>query len=608
MSSHSHPSHRSYQRINDSSSPSANHISNPAHNSFRRVASSHSLLQDNSAYNSLNANHGFVTPLSDKFSLPPDPRAWGSNLSLHVKEPDDYLHDPDFKRDKRLGSAIHGIVSTRAILNLGCLFLVVSGLLILFIGYPITAHILSHEGSMFGGFNIGGMNASGQIPTFIGNWGLIDNDTPTEVRTKKSYSDPSKTLQLVFSDEFETEGRTFYPGDDPYWEAVDLHYWSTNNLEWYDPSAITTRTGALEITLSNTTENHNMKYTGGMMSTWNKFCFTGGLLEASVTLPGFSNVAGLWPAVWTMGNLGRAGYGATLEGMWPYSYDACDVGTVKNQTLDGKPVAATNNPYGSGPLSYLPGQKLSRCTCKGESHPGPVHSNGDYVGRSAPEIDAFEAQNVAYGDFSIVGQVSQSAQWAPYNANFTWFNTTDNMNIANSTITFPNTYLGGEYQQATSIISLTDQNCYEMGTDISHCFSVYGFEYQPGFDDAYISWVSDGKVAWTIKAGGLAADSRTEISARPIPQEPMYLITNLGLSKNFGDVDFDHLVFPTTMRVDWIRVYQEKDNINIGCNPRNFPTSAYIHEYNEAYTNWNLTTWQDDYKQPFPKNRWLGEC
>jgi hypothetical protein len=25
---------------------------------------------------------------------------------------------------------------------------------------------------------------------------------------------------------------------------------------------------------------------------------------------------GLWPATWTMGNLGRAGYGGTLDGMW----------------------------------------------------------------------------------------------------------------------------------------------------------------------------------------------------------------------------------------------------------------------------------------------------
>jgi beta-glucanase (GH16 family) len=41
-----------------------------------------------------------------------------------------------------------------------------------------------------------------------------------------------------------------------------------------------------------------------MMTSWNKFCFTGGLIEASVMLPGANNVAGLWPAIWTLGNLG----------------------------------------------------------------------------------------------------------------------------------------------------------------------------------------------------------------------------------------------------------------------------------------------------------------
>ena len=79
---------------------------------------------------------------------------------------------------------------------------------------------------------------------------------------------------------------------------------------------------------------------------------------------------------------------------WPYTYDACDVGTVANQTKDGLPLAATtgNDDSYDGVLSYLPGQRLSRCTCSGESHPGPVHSDGTYVGRSAPEIDMFEAQ------------------------------------------------------------------------------------------------------------------------------------------------------------------------------------------------------------------------
>jgi len=68
-----------------------------------------------------------------------------------------------------------------------------------------------------------------QIPEIPGNWGLIDLDTPKEVYTKPSYFDSKQEMQLVFSDEFNTDGRTFYPGDDPYWEAVDLHYWQVNN-------------------------------------------------------------------------------------------------------------------------------------------------------------------------------------------------------------------------------------------------------------------------------------------------------------------------------------------------------------------------------------------
>jgi len=121
-------------------------------------------------------------------------------------------------------------------------------------------------------------------------------------------------MRLIFSDEFNTDGRTFYPGDDPYWEAADLNYWATNNLEWYDPAALITKDGALQVTLSKK-NTHGLNYQGGMMSTWNAFCFTGGLIEASVRLPGVNNVMGLWPAVWTMGNLGRAGYGATVDGM-----------------------------------------------------------------------------------------------------------------------------------------------------------------------------------------------------------------------------------------------------------------------------------------------------
>ena len=47
-----------------------------------------------------------------------------------------------------------------------------------------------------------------------------------------------------------------------------------------------------------------------------------------------------------------------------------------------------------------------------------------------------------------------------------------------------NTFKGSVTQQATSVVTSTDPNCYEGETG---CFSVYGFEYQPGFEDGVSS-------------------------------------------------------------------------------------------------------------------------
>lgn len=78
---------------------------------------------------------------------------------------------------------------------------------------------------------------------------LVDKDTPASART---WTSPAGIKHnVVFSDEFETPGRTFYPGDDPFvselaaaasraitdsqfaqWEAVDIWYGATKNLEW----------------------------------------------------------------------------------------------------------------------------------------------------------------------------------------------------------------------------------------------------------------------------------------------------------------------------------------------------------------------------------------
>ena len=61
-----------------------------------------------------------------------------------------------------------------------------------------------------------------------------------------------------------------------------------------------------------------------MVQSWNKFCYTGGILEVDVQFPGRSDVGGLWPAVWLLGNLGRATFEASTNLMWPWSYDKCN--------------------------------------------------------------------------------------------------------------------------------------------------------------------------------------------------------------------------------------------------------------------------------------------
>ncbi|KAF9060644.1 beta-glucan synthesis-associated [Rhodocollybia butyracea] len=542
-------------------------------------------------------SRGDLPSIYEKLALAADPQFWSPEIESESQE--DLIHNSE--KQTRAVEHDGNAWSKRGLTNLGFLIFLCTGILALFIGYPVAHFVLSPPLTR-AGTNLG-VNASGQVPTMPGNWGLIDLETPQEAYTLPSWYDPSITLQLVFSDEFNTPGRSFYPGDDPYWEAVDLHYWETNNLEWYSPEAITTANGSLIITLSEK-NTHNLNFQGGLVSSWNKFCFTGGYVETSVVIPGSNNVLGLWPAIWTMGNLGRAGYGASLEGMWPYTYDSCDVGTLANQTLNGSPEAATVNGDAGhgGELSYLPGQRLSRCTCAGESHPGPKHSDGTFVGRSAPEIDVFEAQ---IDQNTFIAEVSQSAQWAPFNAAYIWNNDSSNMIVADPSISKLNGFMGNVEQQATSVVTATNTSCYEFD---GGCFQTYGFEYKPGFDNSYIRWISSGKLSWGLNVAGLGADPAVQIGARPVSQEPMYLLANLGMSTNFGPVDLNHLNFPVHMTVDYIRVYQPEGSMNIGCDPPDFPTAAYINQYPEAYSNPNLTTWRGDYGQPFPKNSFLGQC
>ncbi len=88
--------------------------------------------------------------------------------------------------------------------------------------YPILSAYLSPTLDTYGAYNLGGINSTGQIPQ-ISIFQLIDKDTPQEAYTKTSL-ETADTWELVFSDEFNEDGRTFYDGELCWSGATTLEY------------------------------------------------------------------------------------------------------------------------------------------------------------------------------------------------------------------------------------------------------------------------------------------------------------------------------------------------------------------------------------------------
>jgi beta-glucanase (GH16 family) len=171
--------------------------------------------------------------------------------------------------------------------------------------------------------------------------GWVDPDTHTAHLKRKNLKN-GIDYDLVMSDEFEKEGRLFGDGEDPMWCALDRSdddqtAQGKKSLQYYNSSMVSTRRGKLVIktdTGDTLWRNYNpfeeayttmsRHFRSGMVQGWNKFCFTGGILEIRMKLPGSPTAGGLWPAAWLLGNLGRATYEASTNKMWPWSYDKCD--------------------------------------------------------------------------------------------------------------------------------------------------------------------------------------------------------------------------------------------------------------------------------------------
>ncbi|PWY99629.1 SKN1-domain-containing protein, partial [Testicularia cyperi] len=508
-------------------------------------------------------------------------------------EDDDWLHQPEAKTVAPNGTLPYlrtHICNGRGMLNVSTLLVLLLAIMMLFAGYPLlSVYFFYRERPVKTGFGLGGSNGTGQVPSFDkGFFQLIDADTPSSAYNWANPID-SASYHLVFSDEFEVDGRTFWPGDDPFWEAVDLHYWVTGDYEWYSPEAVNTSHGFLNIWMEEMT-NHNLNFRSGMVQSWNKFCFQGGYIETSIILPGSHSSEGFWPAAWLLGNLGRAGYAGTTQGMWPYSYKSCDVGTLANQTVPDKsgPEAAINahGLYSAAydhKLSFLEGQRLSACTCQGEDHPGPSVS----IGRSAPELDIIEAQvNSGHGG------ASQSLQVAPFDANYSWNQEISTLHQTDSVF---NSYTGGIYQEAVSGVSPIPDAAYSLSGGKPTTFGVF---YEPdwtGDGSGSVTWYIDGVPRWTLPGKALGPNPATEIGQRIIPTEPLSIVLNLALSDGFQRVKWDGLPFPASLKFDYVRVYQKDGQQDrISCDPDDHPTAKYIHDHLDVYMNPNYTVFPQD--------------
>lgn len=202
---------------------------------------------------------------------------------------------------------------------------------------------------------------------------------PTASPTQSPTAFPTKStpdiFHLVFSDEFNIPSRTFEDGSDPRWTALEKNDYTNDALHYYAAAnAVTNEEGELVITTEatdtpvvgmNDVTGKKTKVTkhfrSAMLQTWNKFCFTGGIIEAEVELPGKSNVGGLWPAFWLLGNLARHTYVGSSEHIWPWSSSVCTERSFAAQHISG---------------------------CSEVAHYGLAKG----VGRGSPEVDIFEVQ------------------------------------------------------------------------------------------------------------------------------------------------------------------------------------------------------------------------
>lgn len=447
---------------------------------------------------------------------------------------------------------------------------------------------------------------------------MAPSSSPTSAPSAYPTATPDQ-FELVFSEEFNVAGRSFEDGNDPRWTAMEKNDYTNDALHYYSASnAVSDESGNLVITTEATDtkvvgfndvkqkkETVTKHFKSAMLQTWNKFCFTGGIIEAEVELPGKHNIGGLWPAFWLLGNLARHTYVGSSEHIWPWSSAVCT-----QRSFDAQHISA----------------------CDRVAHYGLEQG----VGRGSPEIDIFEVQpgstkaNTGVFLRSPVGQpfMSASFQVAPGRASSRpgpgywpgpgqWYEGLVGGKNSSLNIGFYGSYNHFAHDPNPSKSDYwSDAVSYNRQLEAKHFNGThkYRLEWDVPTDekDGYLHWYLDGELVVAMNGTGIReAGTGSEIST-----EPSYILLNTAVSSQWGfpltcpdnclckKYDCHSKAFAETCgfsdgfcemmtssegspqyKVNYVRVYQNPNfpEQKVGCSTPERPTRRYIEAHEKLY-------------------------
>jgi callose synthase len=410
---------------------------------------------------------------------------------------------------------------------------------------------------------------------YHGQQSWIDPETPADAHSFHvpggAYSfgaGKNMTFALIFSDEFNNSKRTFEAGFDAKWTALNHRDTTNMGQHYFLPQAVQVDKGNLIITTSKPKQKYKgTKYVSGSLQTWNKFCFTGGFIEVKAILPGKWGIPGTWPAIWIMGNLGRAAFLDSQDGTWPFSYDYCAPWIEKAQKIEQRINACGNLTDKDDAQSYPETFGLN----KGQ-------------GRGATEIDVIEMQirkrdEPAFITTSLQIRPSLNDNLRPASQNLPgpgqWY---QGLRFGNFT-TINSDYYGENGLDSLSALTQLDPNSFDS-------YHLYQLDWSPG-PYGYIRWWLDGNFLFEIPGEALNVWS-DGVPPRMVPAEPSYLILSTAVSEKFSppcDGEICDSLWPANFTIDYVRVYQGNPNnyTSLGCNPAAFPTTQWIYAHPADY-------------------------